>query len=343
MSSSKSSSSDEGCPLALAVDADHAGSRLDKVLAAHAEISSREIARRLIAQGAALLNSRPAEPSSRVRDGDRVEFHLPPPLPSTLTPQSVPLTILHEDDWLIVIDKPAGVPMHPGPGHPDGTLVNFLLAHCSNLSGIGGERRPGIVHRLDKDTSGVVVVAKNDWAHLGLARQFEAHSIARTYFALVIGRPAAEKGRIDLPLSRHRKSRLKRSVEPDGKCAVTHWRVERRFSLFTLLRLNLETGRTHQIRVHLAAQGWPVLADPLYGGSRWRGLSLSEGLREKLSAIRRQALHAAELGFVHPQSGERLAFSSALPAEMEELLQALAADEADSAPEKQRPPRRRKS
>jgi 23S rRNA pseudouridine1911/1915/1917 synthase len=327
MNSLKSSSSDSASSglYRFVVQPQDAGTRLDKLLGEHPRISSREMARRLIDHGAVRLNEKTEAPSTRVRAEDVVEFAVPPPEPLDTPAQEGPLDILYEDDALIVLNKPAGVPMHPGPGHAQGTLVNFLLHHCPNLSGIGGRRRPGIVHRLDKDTSGVVVAAKHDRAHIGLAEQFKAHTVTRSYVAVVVGSPPRAAGKVNLPIGRHPKNRLKRMVRSNGKEAVTHWKVETRFPNFTLLRLRLETGRTHQIRVHMADQGWPVLGDPLYGGGRHHGLELEEPLRTVLRGFRRQALHAVELGFVHPGTGTPLHFVSPLPDDMRALLETIAA------------------
>ncbi len=327
MSSSKSSSSDGGLssPQRIVVQPGEAGLRLDKLLSAHPSIVSREMARRLIGDDAVRLNRRAASPSTRVRPDDVVEFSIPPPVESGVLPQAAALDILHEDKALVVVNKPAGLSMHPGPGHPDGTLVNFLLHHCKDLSGIGGRLRPGIVHRLDKDTSGVVVVAKHDRAHAHLAAQFKAHSIGRAYLALVIGQPPANSGTIDLPLGRHPIHRIKRDVRNGGKRAVTHWAVEKRMPPFCLLRLRLETGRTHQIRVHLAARNWPVAGDPLYGGARHKGLKIPQPWLEALERFGRQALHACELQFVHPESAAPLSFSAPLPVDMEQLVELVSA------------------
>ena len=324
MSSLKSTSSDSPAPgTPHRVTDGEAGNRLDKLVSGLPGIASREMARRLIEQGAVTVNEQAGAPAQRVHAGDMVYFSIPPPEPSPLSPQPYPLRILHEDPALIVIDKAAGVPMHPGPGHREGTLVNYLLAHCQDLSGVGGTLRPGIVHRLDKDSSGVVVAAKHDAAHHHLAAQFKAHSVRRRYLALAVGRPEAEQGTIDQPLARQRSNRFKRSVREDGKRAVTHWRVMSRFGPVTLLMLTLETGRTHQIRVHLAHAGWPVLGDPLYGKARHRGLKLDGELMEILEGLKRQALHATELGFVHPDTGQSVRFSSPLPPDMAVITAAL--------------------
>jgi 23S rRNA pseudouridine1911/1915/1917 synthase len=300
-----------------------AGARLDKWLGDLPGIVSREMARRLILQGAVTVNGRAAEPARHLRAGDAVDFAMPPPEACAIPAEAGPLAVLYEDAALLVIDKAPGVPMHPGPGHRRGTLVNFVLAHCHDLSGIGGSLRPGIVHRLDKDTSGVVVVAKTDVAHQHLAAQFKAHSVHRVYRAIVVGRPPAARGTIDEPLARQESHRVKRSVVRGGKRAVTHWELERQWGPFALLRLRLETGRTHQIRVHLAHADLPVLGDPLYGQARHRGLRLPPALLESLEALSRQALHAAELGFTHPLSGERLRFSAPFPPDLQIVLEAL--------------------
>ncbi len=343
--------SESGAEHRHTVSPDQAGQRFDRILADLPGVPSRQAALRLIASGharliaegsaplgapqlgagqlgAGQLGAAPAAPDRKVRVGDIIAYRIPPPQPadtaSEPAPADQPLIILYEDEWLVVIDKPAGLSMHPGPGHPGGTLVNHLLAHCRDLSGIGGTLRPGIVHRLDKDTSGVLVVAKHDAAHHALAAQFKAHSIHRVYLALVLGAPKAERGTIDLPLARHPQQRVKRAVVTRGKRAVTHWAVERRLGPLTLLRVTLETGRTHQIRVHLAHAGWPVLGDPLYGSpQRVKALKLPEELKTKLLAFPRQALHAAELGFVHPTTGKEMRFRAEMPGEMEELVGAL--------------------
>lgn len=327
MSNSKSSSSEPpaGPERTLAVEPEAGGLRLDKWLAGQADIPSREMARRLIGQGAVTVNGAAGSQAARLRAGDVVAYHVPAPVATTVLPEHGGLKIVHEDEWLVVIDKAPGVAMHPAPGLQSGTLVNFLLDHCDNLSGIGGVLRPGIVHRLDRGTSGLVVVAKNDRAHVGLSAQFKAHTVERTYTALVIGQPPGVVGTISLPLGRHPTQRLKQRVWPDGRPAVTHWKVERRFAHFARLRLTLETGRTHQIRVHLAHQGWPVLCDPLYSGGRHKGLALPESLRLVLEDFSRQALHAGVLGFDHPASGERISFTAPLPPDMARVEQQIAA------------------
>ena len=311
------------------VTAAQAGQRFDRVLAALPGIVSRQAALRLIASGAARLQGSAAAPDRAVREGEVVTYRPAPPRPARAAPEpapdDAPLQVLYEDADLIVVNKPAGLSMHPGPGHSGGTLVNRLLAHTPKLAATGGAARPGIVHRLDKDTSGVLVVAKTDAAHAALAAQFRAHTVGRVYRALVLGRPEAPRGTIDAPLARHPQHRVKRAVVARGKRAVTHWTVERRLGVLTLLRLRLETGRTHQIRVHLDHVGWPVVGDPLYGNlNRAKSVSLPEPAKARLLAFRRQALHAAELAFDHPTTGKRMEFRTELPEDFEALVSALA-------------------
>jgi 23S rRNA pseudouridine1911/1915/1917 synthase len=302
-----------------------AGQRLDWVLSRKPGIVSRAMAQRLIAEDRVRVGGQPGAPDRAMRSGEVIEYEVPPPRPTGLAPQHGALSILYEDSSLIVLDKPAGLAMHPAPGHPDHTLVNYLLGHCGDLSGIGGEFRPGIVHRLDMDTSGTVVAAKTDEAHQSLAAQFKERTVERTYLALVLGAPQDDKGTIALPLGRHRTHRVKRAVSEHGRRAVTHWWVEQRLPPFCLLRLKLETGRTHQIRVHLAAQEWPVVGDPLYGAAaRLKALPLPPAARQTLLAFRRQALHAAELGFTHPATRQRMHFATPVPEDFRALLAVLA-------------------
>ncbi len=299
------------------VSAELAGKRLDAAIAAVDSRLSRARARRLIEQGHVTVGGAPAKPAHRLRLGERVEGRIPEPEPDRASAEDIPLDILYEDRDVVVVDKPAGLVVHPAAGHRTGTLVNALLHHCSELSGIGGVLRPGIVHRLDRNTSGVLVVAKSDEAHRHLGGQFKAHSVDREYLALVRGSPRAEAGSIDSPIGRHRSDPTRftvRTVRPK-RTAVTHWEVvERLGGEFTLLGVRLETGRTHQIRVHLASVGLPVAGDPVYGGGRRAARALG---------LRRQALHAARLAFAHPRTGERLSFSSPLPADLARVLQEL--------------------
>ena len=260
-----------------------------------------------------------SRPSAKIRAGAALQVTLPPPAPTGIVPQDLPLSVVYEDAELIVVDKAPGMVVHPGAGHPDGTLVNALMHHVDDLSGIGGALRPGIVHRLDKGTSGLLVVAKTDRAHRHLAAQFADHSAGREYLALCSGRPDHASGTIRSILGRHPKHRVRfASIEdPDrGKPAVTHWWVEASLGSLTLIRARLETGRTHQVRVHLSEQGWPLLGDPLYGKAR-----VPSRLKPLVSDDR-PLLHARELHFVHPD-GERKSFTAPLPADFQQVLDAL--------------------
>ena len=297
------------------VGSEFAGQRLDVALARLEPTLSRAQVQRLIEQGEITVAGGVVKPAHKLRAGERIEGRVPAPVPARLEAQAIPLAILHEDADLIVIDKPAGMVVHPAAGHAQGTLVNALLHHCRDLSGVGGELRPGIVHRLDKDTSGVLVAAKHDRAHRALAAQWKQHSIDREYLAFVRGSPRAESGTVDAPIGRHPTDRKRMSTRARvGRSAVTHWRVEERLRGATLLRVRLETGRTHQIRVHMASIALPLLGDPVYGGGR--------ALRPA-PAIARQALHATVLGFTHPTTGERVRFESPLPADLRALLESL--------------------
>ena len=326
MSSSKSlnfEAAEEGARFAHIVTEEEAGERLDRVLARQEAIVSREMARRLILAGQVTRNGGPCEPADTTRLGEEIAWHVPPPEPLELRPDPQPLDILHEDPWVIVLNKPPGITMHPGPGNRNTTLVNRLLAHCTDLSGVGGKIRPGIVHRLDKDTSGIVVVAKNDEAHLHLADQFRHRTIHRLYQAIVVGRPPNSKGTVSAPIGRTGGNPFVRRVAEDGKHATTHWKVLRRLGLFTLLQLKLETGRTHQIRVHMAHLDWPVLGDRQYGKGRHRGLALEADVMAMLDLLNRQMLHACALGFTHPHHGEPLSFTAPPPPDMAALLEDL--------------------
>jgi 23S rRNA pseudouridine1911/1915/1917 synthase len=296
--------------------------RLDCFLVEVLPELSRSQLKRLIDEGRVTLNAAPAKASSKLKGGEEVTVTLPDPVPTETLSQDIPLIVLYEDSQLIVIDKPAGMVVHPAPGHYQDTLVNALLHHCQDLSGIGGELRPGIVHRLDKDTSGVMVATKTDAAHQHLAQQFKDHSINRRYVALVHGLLPNTKGSIDKSIGRHPTQRKKMSTgSRSGRQAVTHWRVLQAYEedRLSLVELRLETGRTHQIRVHLADQQHPVLADPVYGGNRIKTLKDPE-LRRLATSLGRQALHARLLGFIHPLSGEYLESSSAVPADMQSII-----------------------
>lgn len=289
----------------------HAGQRADQALAALSGVP-RAQARRFLDEGIATLNGGRCRPGQRVRSGDLLEASPPEPVPAGLLAEAIPLAILHEDADLIVVDKPAGLVVHPAAGHPRGTLVNALLHHCRDLAGIGGELRPGIVHRLDKGTSGVLVAAKNDRTLAGLAAQWKRHEITRRYLALVRGVPGEPEGRVEGAIGRHPTDRKRMSMKTTrGRAAATRWKVLQRFpkSGCSWLEITPETGRTHQIRVHLASSGLPILGDPVYGRAREPGLALA-----------RPALHAAVLGFVHPATGARLRFEAPLPADLAEAL-----------------------
>ena len=298
------------------IPADLAGERLDKALTALLPSLSRARLQALLAEGRVAdgAGQTVSEAKRKVRAGERYAVAVPPPVPARPRGQAIPLDIVYEDDHLIVIDKPQGLVVHPAAGNADGTLVNALLAHCKgSLSGIGGVERPGIVHRLDKDTSGLMVAAKSDIAHRGLARQFEDHSIDRAYRALVWGVPRPTEGEITGAIGRDPKNRKKMAVRPvgAGKPATTFYRVLERFGdRAALVECRLATGRTHQIRVHMASIGHPVIGDPLYGGRRARTAGLPPELKNPLSECKSQALHACILGFVHPVTGEELSFSS---------------------------------
>jgi len=299
----------------------HSGWRLDRALAAAVPTLSRERLKALIRTGAVeAAGTAVRDPATKVKGSEHFRLHVPEPEPAHNEPQDIPLPIVFEDPHLLVVDKPAGLVVHPAAGNRDGTLVNALLHHCgTSLSGIGGVARPGIVHRIDKDTSGLLVVAKTDVAHEGLARQFAAHSIDRRYLAIVSGVPKTSGGTVDAPLARSSANRKKIAIVEGsrGKRAVTHWKRLEMLSDSALVECSLETGRTHQVRVHMASIGHPLLGDPVYGRSREH--------RELLKSLgfQRQALHAAELGFTHPVTKHRLSFSSGMPADMQELFNQL--------------------
>jgi 23S rRNA pseudouridine1911/1915/1917 synthase len=304
------------------LEAAHSGWRLDRALAAAVPTLSRERLKALIRSGAVeAQGSAVRDPALKVKGGEALRVTVPEAAPAHNEPQDIPLAIVFEDEHLLVVDKPAGLVVHPAAGNLDGTLVNALLHHCAgNLSGIGGVARPGIVHRIDKDTSGLLVVAKTDVAHEGLARQFAAHSIERRYLAIVSGIPKVGEGTIEAPLARSATNRKKIAIVEGhrGKRAVTHWKRVELLKDAALIECRLETGRTHQVRVHLASIGHPLLGDPVYGRA---GKTHGNVLKEL--GFQRQALHAAQLGFTHPVTKNRLSFSSAMPPDMQELKRAL--------------------
>ncbi|WP_294194602.1 RluA family pseudouridine synthase [uncultured Sphingomonas sp.] len=302
----------------IAADAD--GWRVDRALAEAVPTLSRERLKVLInaghvTQGDAAMR----DPSRKARGGERFAVAVPAPTPAHNEAQDIPLVVAFEDEHLIVVDKPAGLVVHPAAGNLDGTLVNALLHHChGSLSGIGGVARPGIVHRIDKDTSGLMVAAKTDRTHEGLAKQFAAHSIDRRYRAIVGGRPMPVAGSVDAPLARSPNNRKKVAIVQGGKRAVTHYRTIEPLRDAAMVECRLETGRTHQVRVHMASIGHALLGDPVYGRTKPAHKQVLDTLN-----FRRQALHAAHLGFVHPITGETLGFDSAMPPDMQELFSQL--------------------
>ena len=311
--------------LTLTASDEDVGLRVD-VFAAQGGDLTRSAIGKLLESGAVTVNGALIAKNYRIRKGDIVEIMLPTPTPSEAIPQNIPLHIIHEDDDLIVINKPVGMVVHPAAGNPDGTLVNALLYHCgASLSGVGGVIRPGIVHRIDKDTSGLLVVAKNDDTHLALSAQLKGHHIRRTYYAIAVGNFKEDCGTVDAPIGRHPVDRKRMAVirnsDLKARDAVTHWQVlsrgEANGQSFTLLRCELETGRTHQIRVHMASIGHPLLGDPIYGGANTKFEAHHKAL------ICGQCLHAKELTFTHPRSGKEVHFTSPLPTEMAKIIEIL--------------------
>ena len=295
----------------LTAATEHAGVRLDAFLSADGALT-RSQAARLIAEGRVRVNGKPAAKSARLSGGETVTVDVPQLRETALPPQDIPLDVVYEDDDVIVVNKPTGLVVHPAPGHPDGTLVNALLHHCGDsLSGIGGEKRPGIVHRIDRDTSGLIIAAKNDAAHLALSAQLKDHSLSRTYECLVTGNMKQDSGTVDAPIGRSSADRKKMAVVPTGRRAVTHWEVVARYPGVTHLRCRLETGRTHQIRVHMAYIGHPILGDTVYGA------------KQPVPGLTGQCLHAAGLRFVHPRTGEPVELHCPLPPEFTAMLQKL--------------------
>ncbi len=298
----------------LEVTTDKAGQRLDVFLAEQIPELSRSQAKRLIREGLVQIQGKRPLPKYLVKAGEQIQVQVPPPEEPSLEPEEeVPFEILYEDQDLAVINKPPGVVVHPAAGHFTGTLVHGLLARLKDLSGVGGELRPGIVHRLDKDTSGLLLVAKNDQAHQELTRQFKAREVSKVYLALVHGSLAAESGKIDYPIGRHPVHRKKMSIHAKkARTALTLWKVRERFRKATLLEVRLLTGRTHQIRVHLSAIGHPIVGDVLYGGARPQGPKAP-----------RQMLHAWHIRFLHPRTRKELAFEAPLPEDFVRLLEDL--------------------
>ena len=297
--------------------AEESGDRVDALLARHLETLSRSAAQRLLEEGRVLLRGAPVKKNYRCAEGDVFFVRLPEPNEVPLIAQDIPLDVVFEDSDVIVVNKPRGLVVHPAPGHPDGTLVNALLWHCGDsLSGIGGEKRPGIVHRIDKDTSGLLIAAKNDFAHQALSAQLADRSLSRVYEAVARGRFREDSGTVDKPIGRHPTDRKRMAVnEKNGRLAVTHWEVLARYRDYTQLRCRLETGRTHQIRVHMASIGHSLLGDFTYGAP-----SPEKGLEG-------QCLHARELKFIHPRSGESIHLETSLPPYFTEVLSKLGAKE----------------
>ena len=296
-----------GRTLTLEIDGD--GERFDKYLDRVCPDLSRSRIQALISEGSVTLDGRPAKPSIRLKSGQTVVLEIPEAREGTLEPQLMPLNIVYEDGDLLVVDKPAGLTVHPGPGHPDGTLVNAVLAHCPDLQGIGGTVRPGIVHRLDKNTSGLMVVAKNDPTHRSLSEQLKARSFTKEYIALTHGSVTPAEAIIDAPIGRSNANRQRMAVAEGGRDAVTRYRVMRHFPAHTLVEVRPTTGRTHQIRVHFASIGYPLVGDSTYGKPN--------------NKLNRHFLHASTLGFAHPSDGEYREFSAPLPLELVAFLEVI--------------------
>ncbi|MCK5825990.1 MAG: RluA family pseudouridine synthase [Desulfuromusa sp.] len=302
---------------------DRPAERLDTFIAECLPDISRSQLKKLINSGQITLNGVATKASSKLKGGESIQVDLPPPEPIEALPEPIPLDVLYEDQDLIVINKPAGMVVHPAAGHPHGTLVNALLYHCQDLAGIGGDLRPGIVHRIDKDTAGVIVATKNDQSHQHLAAQFKDHSIKRRYLALIHGALDNHSGTIDQPIGRHPTQRKKMSGKSrNSKRAVTHWKIIKQYNIsrLSLLELQLETGRTHQIRVHFSEINCPLVGDPLYG-NRSRAIAIKDMvLRQLIDQLPGQALHAQSLGFIHPRSGKYLEFFSETPETLKNII-----------------------
>ncbi len=297
----------------LHATSEDAGTRLDSFLSTRLDGVSRSAAARLLESGCVVCQSRALGKSYRVTGDECIEVTLPQVEDSAVAAQDIPLDVVYEDGDVIVVNKPTGLVVHPAPGHPDGTLVNALLHHCGDsLSGVGGEKRPGIVHRIDRDTSGLIIAAKNDEAHLGLSAQLADHSLARTYECLVVGNLREDSGTVNAPIGRHHTDRKKMAVTAkNSRHAVTHWEVIARYSGATHVRCHLETGRTHQIRVHMAHIGHPILGDTVYGS------------KKSVPGLTGQCLHAVGLRFIHPRSGETVELTCPLPEEFQKYLRKL--------------------
>lgn len=297
----------------LTVTTEEAGQRADSLLARRLEGLTRSAAARLLEEGRVTDRGRPVAKNLRVQPGQVLEVTLPEPEEPEARPQDIPLDVVYEDEDVIVVNKPTGMVVHPAPGHPDGTLVNALLYHCGeSLSGVGGQKRPGIVHRIDRDTSGLIIAAKNDRAHLSLAAQLQDHSLSRVYEAVAVGGLREDRGTVDAPIGRHPVDRKRMAVDrQNGREAVTHWRVLARYPGFTHVECRLETGRTHQIRVHLASIGHPLLGDVVYGS------------KKPVPGLAGQCLHARRLRFTHPSTGQLVELECPLPGWFQDVLDRL--------------------
>ena len=298
--------------LTLQPNKEDAGKRIDAWLAANLEDVTRSAAQRLLEEGRVLCSGKVAAKNYKLTGAETVEVTLPEPEAVDLVPQDIPLDVVFEDGDVIVVNKPKGLVVHPAPGHPDGTLVNALMYHCGDsLSGIGGELRPGIVHRIDRDTSGLIIAAKNDFVHQRLAAQLQDHTLARIYECIVVGNLREDTGTVDAPIGRHHTDRKKMAVVADGRNAVTHWTVLQRFQGYTHVQCRLKTGRTHQIRVHMAYTGHPILGDTVYGN------------KKPVPGLQGQCLHAVGLQFIHPRTEELVELRCELPEEFREQLRKL--------------------
>ena len=296
-------------PILLQTSEEDRGTRLDAFLARSLEELTRSAAAKAVEEGRVLVNGKAPSKSLKLTGNETIEFTPEEPAPIDAVPQDIPLTVVYEDDDVIVVNKPSGLVVHPAPGHPDGTLVNALLFHCgASLSGVGGALRPGIVHRIDRDTSGLIIAAKNDYAHQFLSAQLADHTLARTYECIVVGNLREDSGTVDAPIARDSRDRKRMAVVPGGRRAVTHWTVLARYPGYTHVQCRLETGRTHQIRVHMAYLGHPILGDTVYGA------------KKPVPGLTGQCLHAVGLQFIHPRTKELVSLTCPLPGEFTAAL-----------------------
>jgi 23S rRNA pseudouridine1911/1915/1917 synthase len=307
----------------LVTDLQH-GLRLDRALGELFTDYSRNFLANLVTEGHVRIDGAvAAKPSQRVEAGQRLAIEVPDAAPSGIPSQEIPLTVLHEDADIVVIDKPAGLVVHPAAGHPDQTLVNALLFHVKDLSGVGGELRPGIVHRLDKDTSGVMIIAKHDDAHRKLTTDWNTERVRKEYVAMIYGTPPSDRGTVEAPIGRDPRDRKRMAVVKEGgRIAITDYELAERLRYVSLVRCRLRTGRTHQIRVHMKHLGHPIVGDPVYSGPQWRGIP-DKKVQKLLSSLERQMLHAARITFPHPRSGETLTLAAELPADFASVLETL--------------------